>query len=83
MVKPIANCRNAQKTEFKKIGILMKKIYEKTWPNFDLLTWCLGKLLDIGKRSQILCLFFVFENYQFRISCTCILLQNYTRKLLV
>lgn len=30
MVKPIANCRNAQKTEFKKIGILMKKIYEKT-----------------------------------------------------
>lgn len=35
MVKPIANCRiYAQKT-----GILMKKIlYEKTSPNFDLLT---------------------------------------------
>lgn len=34
MVKPIANCRNAQKT-----GILLKKIlYEKTSPNFDLLT---------------------------------------------
>lgn len=28
--RPIANCRNAQKSEFKKIGILMKKIYEKT-----------------------------------------------------
>lgn len=37
MVKLIVNCRNVQKIEFKKIGKLMKKIYEKIGFNFDLL----------------------------------------------